>query len=73
MKILSQPDIRVQNGTAPMKVNQTAQTDNLKSHYASEVVNQNSSGSLKFWKGTQTEYDAIVTKDGNTLYFIVEV
>lgn len=29
--------------------------------------------SLKnFWVGTQAEYDAIVTKDNNTLYFIKE-
>lgn len=25
---------------------------------------------LKLWKGTQVEYDAIITKDPNTLYFI---
>lgn len=34
---------------------------------AKSVVNQNS-GSLKLWTGTKAEYDAIVTKDANTLY-----
>lgn len=27
---------------------------------------------LTLWKGTQTEYDAIVTKDGNTVYVVLE-
>jgi tail-like repeat protein len=27
-------------------------------------------GGLKFWQGTQTAYDAITTKDPNTIYFI---
>jgi hypothetical protein len=26
--------------------------------------------SVKFWTGTQAEYDAIVTKDDNTVYFV---
>lgn len=25
---------------------------------------------FKFWSGTQTEYDGIITKDNDTLYFI---
>jgi hypothetical protein len=32
---------------------------------------RNASGqSLILWKGTQTEYDAIATKDPNTVYFV---
>ena len=27
-------------------------------------------GGLKFWKGTQAQYDAIAVKDNNTIYFI---
>ena len=27
-------------------------------------------GGLKFWKGTQAQYNAITTKDNNTIYFI---
>lgn len=42
-------------------------------HAHEEIVNQNGSGTIKLWKGTQAEYDAIVTKDSNTLYFIIEV
>ena len=30
------------------------------------------SGSLTLWTGTETEYNAIATKDPNTLYFILE-
>ena len=33
-----------------------------------ESVVDNNSGSLTFWSGTKAEYDAIVTKDANTLY-----
>lgn len=28
--------------------------------------------SFKFWKGTQTQYDAITTKDNDTIYFVVD-
>lgn len=34
---------------------------------AKSVVDQNS-GSLKYWSGTQAQYDAIATKDSNTIY-----
>jgi hypothetical protein len=38
---------------------------------AKSVVDTNS-GKLKFWSGTRQEYDAIVTKDSNTLYNIID-
>jgi hypothetical protein len=34
---------------------------------AKSVVDTNS-GALKFWSGTQAQYEAIVTKDSNTIY-----
>ena len=34
---------------------------------AKSVVDQNS-GSLKYWSGTQAQYNAIATKDSNTIY-----
>ena len=34
---------------------------------AKTVVNQNG-GSLKYWTGTKAQYDAIATKDDNTIY-----
>ena len=34
------------------------------------VVKTTSNNTLKFWSGTQQEYDAITTKDANTLYII---
>ena len=38
---------------------------------ASQSVNNNtSSGSLSFWNGSQTEYDALGSYDNNTIYFV---
>jgi len=37
---------------------------------ANTVDNLNSSTNLKFWTGTQSQYDAIGSKDSNTLYFV---
>ena len=37
-----------------------------------ESVVDNNSGSLKFWSGTKAQYDAIVTKDRDTLYNITD-
>ena len=34
------------------------------------VVKTSNGGKVKFWSGTQAEYDAITTKDANTLYII---
>jgi hypothetical protein len=34
------------------------------------IKEQNTFNSIKFWTGTQVQYDAIGTKDSNTLYFI---
>lgn len=39
---------------------------------ALKVDNGNSAADLSFWTGTQTQYDAIVTKDANTLYNITD-
>lgn len=30
------------------------------------------SGTKTIWTGTQTEYEAVISKDANTLYFITE-
>lgn len=35
-------------------------------------VTDNNSGNVKFWTGTQAEYDAITTKDADTLYYITD-
>lgn len=37
-----------------------------------ESVVDNNSGSLKFWSGTKAQYDAIATKDADTLYNITD-
>ena len=35
-----------------------------------DAANTNSESLLNFWKGTQAQYDAISTKDPQTLYLI---
>lgn len=46
---------------------------NSKTSSNSRLTNDVHTGrALKFWTGTQAEYDAISTKDGNTLYLIKE-
>lgn len=46
---------------------------NTKTTNNSKLTNDVHTGrALKFWTGTQAEYDAIGTKDGNTLYLIKE-
>ena len=34
------------------------------------IKNQNTGLDTKIWIGTQTEYDAVVTKDSDTLYMV---
>ncbi len=38
----------------------------------SQATGGTTSVSIKFWKGTQSQYNSIVTKDDNTLYIILE-
>jgi len=38
---------------------------------ASNVDDQNSASNALIWTGTAAEYAAIVTKDANTLYFVI--
>lgn len=38
----------------------------------SPVPSLGSMSMINIWTGTQAQYDAIVTKDNNTLYFIKE-
>ena len=40
--------------------------------YVTPNTNVSSASVSTIWTGTQDEYDAITTKDVNTLYFIVE-
>ncbi|MEL0465139.1 hypothetical protein WKI42_10565, partial [Streptococcus pneumoniae] len=34
------------------------------------IINQNGSQALNYWAGTQAQYDALQTKDANTIYDI---
>ena len=38
---------------------------------ASNIDDQNSASNALVWTGTAAEYAAIVTKDANTLYFVI--
>lgn len=40
-------------------------------HTHDSIIQTNGNTALQFWKGTQAQYDAIVTKDSNTIYFII--
>ena len=46
-------------------------TMNAKEDIKTQVGGGAASIQLKFWKGTQAQYDAIGTKDASTLYVIV--
>lgn len=55
------------------KLSTKLETVDGKATNASKLTNDVHTGrTLKFWTGTQAEYDAIGTKDGNTLYLIKE-
>ena len=59
--LISGTNIKTVNGTSILGSGNLA---------ISEVASQ-SSGTIKFWTGTQTQYDAIITKDATTLYIII--
>lgn len=50
-------------------INSTVDTSSFASQSSVDAINSALNG-LKFWKGTQTEYDGITSKDENTLYII---
>lgn len=64
----------ISNCTTNGKAIKSLITDlNTKTTNNSKLTNDIHTGrALKFWTGTQGEYDAIGTKDGNTLYLIRE-
>jgi len=57
----------INEGTLGLARGGTNRTDG----YAVGVVETRNNGLLKFWEGTQAQYDAIGTKDSNTIYFIM--
>lgn len=50
---------------------QIATKEYIDNFVPTKINNQNNVG-ISIWTGTQAEYDAIMAKDANTLYFIVE-
>ena len=55
------------SGTLGIARGGTGRTDG----YAVGVVETRASVLTRIWTGTQAQYDAIGTKDANTLYFII--
>ena len=49
----------------------TGLVEELDAFVPTKINNQDNLG-ISIWTGTQAEYDAIMAKDANTLYFIVE-
>ena len=66
------PEARLANMTNATtgQVLQLDSNNNANWSTISEVASQ-SSGTIKFWTGTQTQYDAITTKDATTLYIVI--
>ena len=46
-------------------------TNAINATTASNIDDQNSASNALVWTGTAAEYAAIVTKDANTLYFVI--
>jgi hypothetical protein len=60
--------VDITSGTLPLARGGTNRSDG----YAVGVVETRANVLTKTWTGTQAQYDAIGTKDENTLYFIEE-
>ena len=64
---------RIESGqkyfTYPSASGQLATTDNI-TQVKTQTTGSATSIQMKFWQGTQSQYDAITTKDSNTLYII---
>ena len=39
---------------------------------ANKLTNQNGNQQMKYWYGSKTQYDAVITKDPNTIYDVYE-
>lgn len=71
-------DAHVGNQSNPHSVNKThvglSNVDNTAdaNKYVKGMVDTNTNTNMVIWTGTQAQYDAIVTKDANTIYLIEE-
>ena len=54
-----------------LKYDPNTQEINGSNQLTTKAVNGTDGSVIKFWKGTQADYDAIQTKDSNTFYIIV--
>ena len=58
--------------TIPVKDNYTI-TNNLNNQLQTVgIIEQNVGNIIKYWEGTQSEYNAISSKDNNTIYYITD-
>lgn len=66
--------IGIQGGKAIKLLSNPSQTQVIADRFngtASNILDRSDNSSKSIWTGTQAEYDAISTKDSNTIYFIV--
>lgn len=61
-----------------MNVYTKEQSDEIATYTAQQIkaqrafiTNQRTGQAMQWWSGTQAQYDAIVTKDDNTMYWIM--
>ena len=66
--------IGIQGGKAIKLLSNPSQSQVIADRFngtASNILDRSNNSSKSIWTGTQAEYDAISTKDSNTIYFIV--
>lgn len=66
--------IGIQGGKAIKLLSNPSQSQVIADRFngtASNILDRSDNSSKSIWTGTQAEYDAISTKDSNTIYFIV--
>jgi len=62
----------INNATdAVNSTNATSATNATNATVSDSIDDQNSASNALIWTGTAAEYAAIVTKDANTLYFVI--
>lgn len=65
--------ISAQSGGSAVEIDNITITENATNKLqAIGVIDSNTSNAIKTWTGTKAQYDAIASKDGNTLYNITD-
>lgn len=66
------PESEIDGGTASTLRTMTGRRAKyaVNNHYSLGAIESRNSETIRFWHGTQAQYDAISTKDSNTIYFV---